>query len=209
MREIPVSGNNSSASRLLPNERQAALVEPSVTLDLVSLIETHQASVYRYAFRLTGSVPDAEDLTQQVFLTAHEKLGQVRDAASVRSWLFTVLRRAFLKSRRRPTPLPASPLEIEMEHVPDDLAVDQIDHELLQLALNQLPDEYKVVVLMFYFEGSSYREIAEQLQLPAGTVMSRLSRAKSVLRRRLAPQEVQPAASHPSHDERGERVFKP
>lgn len=162
-------------------------------LELVRLVEEHHESVYRYAFRLSGSVPDAEDLTQQVFLIAHEKLGQVRDEGCVRSWLFTVLRRCFLKSRRRNVPTPASSLEVEMDQVPEVLVVDEVDRELLQIALSELPDDYRVALLMFYFEGCSYREIAEKLELPIGTVMSRLSRAKGLLRRRLVTREVQPA----------------
>jgi RNA polymerase sigma-70 factor (ECF subfamily) len=161
-----------------------------VPLDLARLIEEHHAPVYRFAYRLTGSVPDAEDLTQQVFLIAHQKLDQIRDPASARGWLFTVLRRCFLKNCRRMVPTPASSVEVEMEHVPEELTVDEIDRELLQRALDQLPDEFRLVLLMFYFEECSYREIAEKLELPLGTVMSRLSRAKRALRRRLLPQEV-------------------
>ena len=174
-------------------------MKPSVPLDLVRLVEEHHGSVYRYAYRLTGSVADAEDLTQQVFLIAHQKLGQIRDAASVRSWLFTVLRRSFLKSRRRPLPVPASSIDVEVEQIADDWVVDEIDHEQLQRAIDELSDEFKIVVLMFYFESCSYREIAEQLELPIGTVMSRLSRAKSCLRRKLAPQEVQAGSRRVPH----------
>lgn len=165
-------------------------MEPTVPLDLAQLIEEHHAPVYRFAYRLTGSAPDAEDLTQQVFLIAHQKREQIRDPAHARSWLFTVLRRCFLKDCRRMAPAPASSVEIEMEHVPEELTADEIDRELLQRALDQLPDEFRLVLLMFYFEECSYREIAEKLELPIGTVMSRLSRAKRALRRRLLPHEA-------------------
>ncbi len=161
-------------------------MEPKEPLDLVRLVEEHSASVYRYAYRLTGSVPDAEDLTQQVFLIAHEKLGQLRDQASVRSWLFTVLRRCMLRARRRSAPLAASSIEMEMELIPEELTTEQVDRELLQQALDAIPDDFRLVLVMFYYEGCSYREIAEQLQMPIGTVMSRLSRAKGLLRRKLA-----------------------
>ena len=62
-----------------------------------------------------------------------------------------------------------------------------LDQERLQLALDELPDMFRLVLLMFYFEGHSYQEIAQQLELPLGTVMSRLSRAKAHLRKRLGP----------------------
>ena len=73
-----------------------------------------------------------------------------------------------------------------MDAIPDDYSSeDDVDREQLQLALNELSPEFRVVVTMFYFEQLSYKEIADQLQVPVGTVMSRLSRAKGHLRRRL------------------------
>jgi RNA polymerase sigma-70 factor (ECF subfamily) len=80
-----------------------------------------------------------------------------------------------------------------MEDVSDDFNPDslEVDTERLQIALNQLPDESRIVLVMFYFEDASYKEIAEQLQLKLGTVMSRLSRAKQRLRRLLAENDGQ------------------
>jgi RNA polymerase sigma-70 factor (ECF subfamily) len=156
---------------------------PAARPDITRLVADHHAELYRYAFRLCGSAVDAEDLTQQVFLTAQMRLGQVRSAETARSWLFTILRNAYLKHALRRAPIPAASLDLDLNTVPEDLPHDlEIDGEQLQLALNHLPDEFKLVLLMFYFEGCSYRQIAQRLNLPAGTVMSRLSRAKSHLR---------------------------
>jgi RNA polymerase sigma-70 factor (ECF subfamily) len=153
---------------------------------LAQLVADHHASVYRYALRLTGAAADAEDLAQQAFLIAQQKGDQVRDAERVRSWLLAVVRNAFLKSRRQRIPMPASGLEIDVASVPQRAAEElAIDADALRSAIDELPEEFRVPLLMFYFEERSYREIAEQLDLPAGTVMSRLSRAKSFLRRRL------------------------
>lgn len=167
---------------------------PSTPIDVAQLVTDYHAAVYRYAYRLTGSSVEAEDLTQQVFLIAVERIGQVRDRQRVRSWLFTVLRRCFLKQCRRPTVKTAASLEMEIEDIPDEVPDDAIDHERLQHALNQLPETYRVVVVMFYFEQCSYREIADTLELPLGTVMSRLSRAKGQLRRLLFEHDVPSAA---------------
>lgn len=173
------------------------MAEDTPRVDLSQLVADHHASLYRYAFRLTGSVADAEDLTQQTFLIAHKRLDQLRSADSVRSWLFTVLRNAFLKSCQKRVPLVAGQLELSLESIPDDASeTPLVDSDELQAALDALPPEFKVVVLMFYFEHRSYREIAEQLSLPTGTVMSRLSRAKSHLRDRLFG-AAQAAASSP------------
>jgi RNA polymerase sigma-70 factor (ECF subfamily) len=157
-------------------------------LDIVQLIRDHHADVYRYAFRLTGAQPDAEDLTQQAFLIAQQKLHQVRDPGKARSWLFTIVRNCYLKQLRRPAPEPAASLELTVEHIPDDSVPpagaesEWIDREWLQAALDQLSDEHKVVLLMFYFEELSYKEMADRLDVAPGTVMSRLARAKGRLR---------------------------
>jgi RNA polymerase sigma-70 factor (ECF subfamily) len=157
--------------------------------ELVDLVAAHQAELYRYAYRLSGSQADAEDLTQQTFLVAQAKLGQVREQDCRRAWLFAVLRNAWLKSRRRPTPVGASG-EL-LDRLPSPAAPDDpLDRERLQTALDELPDEFKLVLLMFYFEACSYQEIAERLAIPQGTVMSRLSRAKGHLRAKLLRAEA-------------------
>ncbi len=151
--------------------------------DVAQLVAEHHAAVYRYAFRLTGSTADAEDLTQQVFLTAYQKGWQVREAQSVRNWLYTVLRNCFLKSVQKRQPVPAVNLKLNLDSIPEEVPeAQEIDSEQLQEALNGLQPHYRLVVAMFYFEGLAYREIAEELKLPIGTVMSRLARAKSHLR---------------------------
>lgn len=156
------------------------------------LVAAHHAVLYRYALRLTGSPADAEDLTQQTFLTAQTRLDQLRDPQCGRSWLFSILRNAFLGLKRQRREFPAENIESHLDEaaswVRDDL---EIDEERLQAALNELSDEFRLVVLMFYFENCSYREIAEKLDLPLGTVMSRLSRAKGHLRSRLSPPNVE------------------
>lgn len=163
-------------------------------LDIERLVAEHYAALYRFAYRLTGSVHDAEDLTQQAFMAAQQKLGQIRDAASVRSWLFTVLRNAFLKSCQKKQPVPAGTLQLNMETIPTDPPPqEEIDRERLQQAIGELPPGFRVVLVMFYFENLSYREIAENLDLPIGTVMSRLSRAKGHLRSKLFEPEHPPS----------------
>ena len=167
----------------------------SPALDVAQLVALHHESLYRYAYRLTGSVPDAEDLTQQVFLTAQTKLSQVRDAQCVRSWLFAVLRNSYLRSFRKRVPIPVANLELNIDSIPEEAVVDEgLDRERLQIALNELPDDFKMVLLLFYFEECSYLQIAERLELPIGTVMSRLSRAKSHLRLKLYEPEYHGAA---------------
>lgn len=170
------------------------MVDDRATLDVRQLVAEYHQAVYRYAYRLTGSVPDAEDLTQQVFLTAQEKLGQLRQIESVRGWLFAILRNYFLKSCQKRRPIPAENLQLNMDAIPAKIPPEaQVDREQLQQAIDELPDNYRLVLTMFYYEGSSYREIAKRLELPIGTVMSRLARAKDRLRSKLFESEDQTA----------------
>jgi RNA polymerase sigma-70 factor (ECF subfamily) len=168
--------------------RGAAEQDP---LAIERLVTDYHAALYRYAYRLSGCPADAEDLTQQVFLIAQQKIDQVRDAAGVQAWLFTVLRNCYLRDAGRRSPAPAADFDhdFDLEKIPQEITTEEIDRDELQQAINELPEEFKLVVLMFYFEHRSYREIAAELDIPQGTVMSRLSRAKSHLRQRLFENE--------------------
>jgi RNA polymerase sigma-70 factor (ECF subfamily) len=189
-----IAGKQAALAAADAGNTSGAQSAPPIGLDLPRLVADHAEELYRYAYRLTGSVADAEDLTQHTFLTAHEKLSQLRDAAGIRGWLFTVLRHACLRSQKIHRRLPLAGGSFNIETVPDEV-VDSIliDQEFLQAAINELPAAYKLVVLAFYFEDLSYREIAERLDLPVGTVMSRLSRGKNLLRSRLLEAECAPA----------------
>jgi RNA polymerase sigma-70 factor (ECF subfamily) len=195
MAERPVDGK-------LPAENLPAEGE---CVDIATLVTEHHAVLYRYAYRLTGSMHEAEDLSQQTFLTAQQKLNQLRGSDRALGWLFAVLRTCYLKSIRKRRPLTETALEFDLAEVADESLADDsadvgleldgntIDGERLQGALNELPDEFRLVLVMFYFEELSYREIAARLELPTGTVMSRLSRAKGHLRLRLTGREFHAA----------------
>ena len=168
-------------------EGSSASVLPASVGTVVQLVAEYHARLYRYAYRLSGSAADAEDLVQQAFLIAHQKLDQLRDAECASGWLHTVLRNCYLKGCRKSLGLPLS--ELDVSTLPAEPPADPVDSEALQSAIGTLDPDFKVVVLMFYFEEKSYREIADELGIPLGTVMSRLSRAKAHLRERLAVQQ--------------------
>jgi len=152
------------------------------------LVSEHLDAVYRYAFRLTGQSADAEDLTQQTFLVAQQKSGQLRDRSAARGWLCAILRSLVAKLYRNRREIDGTSLDWQVETVAEDVDPDPeapLVLEELQAAIDQLPPDFKEVLLLFYFEQCSYRQIAAKLDLPPGTVMSRLSRAKAHLRRRL------------------------
>ena len=160
-------------------------------LSLFDLVERHYALLYRYAYRLTGSEADAEDLTQQTFLTAQHKLDQLRDVERAKSWLCAILRNAYLKELRAPSSVPFGSLEsfVEPEWHGEE---PEFDQEQLQNVLNDLPEEYRTPLVLFYFQDFSYKEIAEQMGVPPGTVMSRLSRGKAYLRQQLLSPDAAP-----------------
>jgi RNA polymerase sigma-70 factor, ECF subfamily len=162
------------------------------------LVEEHLDAVYGYAYRLTGMVQDAEDLTQQVFLLAQQRLEQLRQSERARGWLFAILRNLFLKTVHQPTPVVATNVGLNLDKVPAaDEEIPVVDERTLQAAINELPPEFRLVVVMYYFEESSYREIAEKLEMPIGTVMSRLARAKRHLRSTLWQDDGEPAEAKP------------
>ena len=172
------------------------MTESDSSVEIGQLVSEHHAAVYRYAFRLTGTVCDAEDLTQQTFLAALRSLSQLRQAEHARAWLFTILRHAYAKLKGKRLPLSATPYDIDLENVPEELPEEPlVDQQRLQEAINELPDEFKLVVLLFYFEECSYREIADRLSVPPGTVMSRLARAKARLRAKLFEPDDAPVAT--------------
>lgn len=154
---------------------------------ITSLVEGHYQSLYRYAYRLSGTPADAEDLTQEAFCKAQTQLGQLRDPDRAKPWLFAILRNAYLHRARSEKAHKQVPLEavgdLAADPPPD---VPEVGPDQLQRALNELPEGFRTPVILFYFEDMSYRDIAEQMDLPIGTVMSRLARAKAHLRSRLA-----------------------
>lgn len=150
------------------------------------LVAAHYEGLYRYAYRLCGSAADAEDLTQEAFCKAQANLAQLRDAARAKPWLFSILRNAYLhrtRTDRHPHFVSLDGAAEVAEPAPETLP--EIDPDQLQKALAELPEVFRTPVILFYFDDFSYRDIAEQMDLPLGTVMSRLARAKAHLRARL------------------------
>lgn len=193
-----------------PVERATADAQPPLekpegpaggSVDIAQLVRDYSGDVFRYAYRLVGQASDAEDLSQQTFLVAQQKISQIRDPNRSRQWLLAILRSCFIKSRRRRRPVAAGNLEVDLEQVVVGPPVDEeLDSELLQAALNELPDQHRLMLVMFYYDELSYKEIAAELDVPMGTVMSRLARAKVRLRDVLVKQG-QPA--HPLRNDSG------
>ena len=155
---------------------------PLTTMD--ELIEQHAPLLYRYAYRLTGNSHEAEDLTQQTYLLVQQRGHQLRDVQALRGWLLTIVRNVFLKSRRH-RGCGRSLDDIDEPQVIEESWDSPVDREQLQQALLELSEEFRSPLVLYYFEDFSYQQIADHMGVPIGTVMSRLSRAKTFLRKRL------------------------
>jgi RNA polymerase sigma-70 factor (ECF subfamily) len=168
---------------------------PGSQRNVEKLVTEHYAPLYRYAYRLSGSAADAEDLTQETFCIAQLKMSQLRDAARARSWLFSILRNAYLHRLRADKHQHFVPVEslCDVAEPPSD-PLPPVDPQRLQEVLNELPEVFRAPIILYYFEDFSYRDIAEQMDLPIGTVMSRLARAKAHLKCRLSQPVPQVAA---------------
>ncbi len=153
---------------------------------LEELVANHYADLYRYAYRLSGSAQEAEDLTQETYCQAQNKLGQLRDWERARGWLYSILRNAYLhrlRARKQEQCVSLDGVGDLPERLPDPLP--EVEPAQLQQALNDLPENFRTPIILYYFDDFSYRDIAEQMEVPLGTVMSRLARAKAFLRQRL------------------------
>ena len=150
----------------------------------------HAAVLYRAAFRLCKTNHGAEDLLQEAYYLALKNFDQLKDLGKSKYWLFAILRNVFLKdiekSKHR--------IEIEFEsvcyalrndtHLENELLKDEVKHNI-QSALSKLDGKLREPIRLFYFEGLSYQEISKTLDIPIGTVMSRIARAKVHLKRDL------------------------
>lgn len=142
---------------------------------------------------LTSQSDDASDLTQETFYIWATKGGLLRDQGKAKSWLFTTLYRLHLNSRRRQSRFPHHELtavDIDLPVI-EPAVVQQMDAASILQALSRVDELYRAPLAMFYLEEHSYADIAEILEVPIGTVMSRLARGKALLRRMLAAEASQ------------------
>lgn len=153
------------------------------------LVDAYYAPLYRFALSLARREADACDLVQQTFYVWATKGGMLRDESRAKTWLFTTLYREFLRGRRREGRVQSiEDLPMAQQEVPEE-AVDlvrRMDAMQVMEALQQVDEVFRAPLTLFYLEDLSYLEIAEALEVPVGTVMSRLSRGKSQLRSVLA-----------------------
>ena len=155
--------------------------------DFESAVDRFYAGLYRFALSLARNEPEAWDLTHQTFSVWAKKSHQLREPSKLKSWLFQTLYREFLGARRRQARFPEHDLETCREELPPvaPTMAAEIDGKTVLQALRLLDEEHRAALTLFYLQDHSYREIAEVLEIPIGTVMSRLARGKQALREAL------------------------
>jgi RNA polymerase sigma factor (sigma-70 family) len=159
-------------------------VDQHVELSFERLVELYYSPLYRFAMSLTRTETDASDLVQDAFLAWAAKGHQLRDKTKVKSWLFTTLHRRFLESQRRMIRFP----HLDMEQATEDLPsfepniVEQLDSQIVVQLLGKVEPQFQAAVALFYLEDYSYNEIAAILDIPLGTVKSRIARGLAQLR---------------------------
>ena len=146
--------------------------------DFETLVSRHYSTLYQFAFSLARNVDDACDLTQQTFYAWARKGHQLRDRSKAKTWLFTTLYHEFLEKKRREVRFPHYELSEVNQDLPKVLpaTANELDSDAVLQSLAQLDDTFQAPLALFYLEDCSYKEIAEILQVPLGTVKSRISR---------------------------------
>ncbi|MCU1380049.1 MAG: sigR [Acidimicrobiales bacterium] len=186
----------------------------------------HMPSLYSAALRMTRNPADAEDLVQETYLRAYRGYGGFTEGTNLKAWLYRILTNTFINRYRAKK---RRPEETEFDDVEDfylyrrlggleearagrsaeDELMDLFPEQEVKEAVESLPENFRLAVLLADVEGFSYKEIAEILDIPIGTVMSRLHRGRKALQKRLydfaAERGLAPTGGDPEHREPAQR----
>jgi RNA polymerase sigma-70 factor (ECF subfamily) len=159
--------------------------------DFDNIVERYYRTLYQFALSLSGSEADAWDLTQQTFYTWSLKGDQLRDTSKVKAWLFTTLHRSFLQTRRKDVRFPhyeLSQVDFELPTIPPHHE-SRLDYQKVREALENVSETFRAPLALFYLEDYAYKEIAVILDMPLGTVKSRIARGIAQMHKILEPPE--------------------
>lgn len=187
--EISVMITNSAkrinfTSETKADNKDAVMEKPAEQpIDLEAAVGDHYKQVYKFALHLTRHAEDAADLTQHAYEILTKRHQEILDPSKVRSWLQSIVYRKFIDQKRRIIRFPQVEFneEHDAHHSSNPNHTEQIDAKAALAALYELEDDLRAPLILFYLESNSYKDIAVVLELPVGTVMSRLYRGKAKL----------------------------
>ena len=159
----------------------------------------HIDSMYNFAFRLTNDEDDANDLVQDTYLKAYRFINSFQEGTNAKAWLFRILKNSFINDYRKKSKEPSKVDYQEVEAVynsnedaefesTSDLRIEAVQDLLgdeVAMALNGLPVDFSTVIILCDIDGFTYEEMAKILDIPIGTVRSRLHRARNLLKEKL------------------------
>jgi RNA polymerase sigma-70 factor, ECF subfamily len=162
----------------------------------------YMGSLYSAALRMTRNPSDAEDLVQETYLKAYRAFGSFKEGTNLKAWLYRILTNTFINSyrarKRRPEQTDIDDVEdlylyrrlggleaVNAGRSPEEEVLEHFTEAEVKAAVEALPEQFRMAVLLADVEGFSYKEIAEILDIPIGTVMSRLHRGRKALQKTL------------------------
>jgi len=165
------------------------------------LLARYEKRVFNFAYRMAGNYDDANDVAQEAFIRVFNSIGTFRGDANFTTWLYRIVTNVYLDERKKQKSHLHTSLEdyIELEEntvtrqiedgnpTPDHLVETGERDDLLHWAIQELPEYQRVMVVLYHTQSKSYEEIAQIMNLPIGTVKSRLNRARLALREKLEP----------------------
>ena len=178
------------------------------------LVLSHLDMLYAVAMKLTRNPADAEDLTQNTIVKALRFHDKFREGSYIKAWLLTILRNTFIneyrRKVRRPSQVPLTGAEPAPESSPDPKVqfdpkgrryedVLELLDDKVRRAIEELPADFREAVIMADIEDKSYKEIADKMDRPIGTVMSRLFRGRKLLREKLGDYAAEHGVGKPQH----------
>ncbi len=189
--------------------------------DFAELAMPFMSGLYAAAMRMTRNPSDAEDLVQETYLRAYRGFEGFKEGTNLKAWLYRILTNTFINmyraKKRRPQQETLDDVEdfylyrriggleaVDAEKTPENEVLDSIPDASIKAALEDLPEQFRMAVMLADVEGFSYKEIAEIMEVPIGTVMSRLHRGRKQLQRRLWDLAIErglvPSGSVPAGD---------
>ncbi|KYG81094.1 RNA polymerase ECF family sigma subunit [Roseivirga ehrenbergii] len=192
MSEEAVNKENQGTQRQKYSEKEAARVFDQEFMP-------HVNSMYNFAYRLTFDEDDAKDLVQDTYLKAFRFINSFEQGTNAKAWLFRILKNSFINEFRKKSKQPAKVdyNEVESyynsddvdESITTDLRVETVQHMIgdeITLAMNSIPVDFRTVIILSDLEGFTYEEMSKILDIPIGTVRSRLHRARNMLKEKLS-----------------------